>query len=501
MWVTLPYEPGRHALAGSAATVQELAPLARGRRRWTSAPSTTRRAARPALHHLERGLFEGGAERRPPNGAVRLLEAGGERAEAEIVGAEVLELMRDGIAAEDIAVLVRGPGTASLFAQVLGTYGIPVAWSRQVPLGAHAARRRRAGGRCAPRCRADARRTCSRGCARRGCSTAGTPAVDALEARVRRTGGDRRPRGRREWARVGAAAARRASRTPPRPGPRRCSTRSTPRPRRSARAPYARRADVLDRDERDEARVAAELRSARGRAARAGDPRRCSGDAAELLDALGGRRGAARATTADGVLLADPLDIRARRFRAVVRVRAAGRRVPARPTPEPFLDDDGAARSERRATGLRLPFHEDVLDRERSLFYVCVSRAAARCCSCPARSSDEEGEPLGRVAVPRRRARPVRRAVDQRGRRRSPTSRGRRARRRPRRECERARRRPRNEPDRPPDGLRRPRPCSTSSPSARLSTRALEDVRATAPSSGSSSGSAAARASSTPDPE
>ena len=109
VWVTLPYEPGRHALAGSAATVHELAPLGEV----VELPEQAEHyagAARPALHHLERGLFEPGAERRAPNGAVRLLEAGGERAEAEIVGAEVLELMRDGVAAEDIAVLVWGLG-------------------------------------------------------------------------------------------------------------------------------------------------------------------------------------------------------------------------------------------------------------------------------------------------------------------------------------------------------------------------------------------------------
>ena len=67
----------------------------------------------------------------PPNGAVRLLEAGGERAEAELVGASVLELLRDGMAPEDIAVLVRSG--ADLFAQVLETYGIPVARERRTP--------------------------------------------------------------------------------------------------------------------------------------------------------------------------------------------------------------------------------------------------------------------------------------------------------------------------------------------------------------------------------
>jgi len=88
-------------------------------------------SARGALHHLERGLFEPAGARVPPNGAVRLLEAGGERAEAELVGASVLELLRDGMAPEDIAVLVRS--NVELFAQVFETYAIPVARERRVP--------------------------------------------------------------------------------------------------------------------------------------------------------------------------------------------------------------------------------------------------------------------------------------------------------------------------------------------------------------------------------
>ena len=60
---------------------------------------------------------------------MRLLEAGGERAEAELVGASVLELLRDGMAPEDIAVLVRS--NADLFAQVLEGYAIPVARERR----------------------------------------------------------------------------------------------------------------------------------------------------------------------------------------------------------------------------------------------------------------------------------------------------------------------------------------------------------------------------------
>src|SRR4051794_37866646 len=124
VWVTLPYEPGRHALAGSAATVHELAPLAEVVALDERAEHYAA-AARPALHHLERGLFEGGAERRPPNGAVRLLEAGGERAQAEIVGAEGLGLMGDGGGGGGIAGVGGGEGAAPLFPPGVRAYGVP----------------------------------------------------------------------------------------------------------------------------------------------------------------------------------------------------------------------------------------------------------------------------------------------------------------------------------------------------------------------------------------
>ncbi len=127
--VALSYEPGRAALAGSAATVELLKPLAREHVVLDARSEHYAPSARGALHHLERSLFEDEPARVPPNGAVRLLEAGGERAEAELVGASVLELLRDGMAPEDIAVLVRA--NADLFAQVLEGYAIPVARERR----------------------------------------------------------------------------------------------------------------------------------------------------------------------------------------------------------------------------------------------------------------------------------------------------------------------------------------------------------------------------------
>src|SRR4051795_2030574 len=409
VWVTLPYEPGRHALAGSAATVHELAPLA-------DVVALDERAehyaatARPALHHLERGLFEGGAERRPPNGAVRLLEAGGERAEAEIVGAEVLELMRDGVAAEDIAVLVRGEGTAALFTQVLRTYGITVAWARQVPL----ARTRLgagvlAGARAAlPGGRAEDLlawlRTPGMLLPRPGASSPlslGPEAADELDSWVRRkevAGAREAVAALRARGSAGEAAARRldALADAAAAGPEALLDALVAEADAIWAAPHVRRADVLAPDERDEARVAAELRAAAGelRGLANADPRLVGG-AEDVLEALGAvdvRQGDA----GEGVLLADPLEIRARRFRAVFICGLQDGEFPRRPLPEPFLDDD-ARRGLAAAAGLRLPLHEDVLDRERSLFYACVSRPQ-EVLFLSWRSSDEEGEPL--VASP-----------------------------------------------------------------------------------------------------
>jgi len=390
--VALPSEAGRHALAGSAATVQELAPRA-------DVIELPERAdhyagvARPALHHLERGLFEGQGERRAPNGAVRLLEAGGERAEAEIVGAEVLELMRDGVAPEEIAVLVRGDAAAALFAQVLGAYGIPVGYARRVPLG----RTRLGSGLLAGvRAALPGGRAADLLVWLRTPGMPGAPdGADELDARVRRSEivGAREAASR--WApdalaRLDALADAAAE------GPEALLAALVAEADATWTAPHVRRAHLLDPDERDEARVAAELRAAAGelRGLAASDPELLGGpeDVLETLAAVEVRQGDAT----EGVLLADPLEIRARRFRAVFVCGLQDAEFPQRPVPEPFLDDD-ARRALAAASGLRLPLHEDVLDRERSLFYSCVSRPQ-EVLFLSWRSSDEEGEPL--VASP-----------------------------------------------------------------------------------------------------
>ncbi|HEX7290114.1 MAG TPA: hypothetical protein VF250_03210, partial [Conexibacter sp.] len=138
--VSLTYEPGRTAFAGRASElVQELAQLATEVTELPPDDSHFAPDARAALHHLERHLFEPGAPRVPAGDAVRQLVAGGERAEAELVAAEVLRLLDEGVPADSIALVLRSPERgAPLLEQVLSAYGVPFALQRRIPF-AHTA--------------------------------------------------------------------------------------------------------------------------------------------------------------------------------------------------------------------------------------------------------------------------------------------------------------------------------------------------------------------------
>src|SRR5437764_6378051 len=88
--VSLTYEPARAALSARARAVEELRPLAAQVVELPAVDEHYAERSRGALHHLERALFEPGAQRIDPGEAVQLLEAGGERAEAELIAAGVL---------------------------------------------------------------------------------------------------------------------------------------------------------------------------------------------------------------------------------------------------------------------------------------------------------------------------------------------------------------------------------------------------------------------------
>jgi ATP-dependent helicase/DNAse subunit B len=382
--VALAYEPGRAAFVGRAATVESLRPLADRHEVLDDRSEHYAPAARAALHHLERGLFEPDSVRRAPNGAVRLLEAGGERAEAELVAAEVLELMGDGVLPEDIAVLVHGD--AAVLAQVLEAYGVPVSLDRRPPL-AHS--------RLGAGVLAAARAALPGGTAADLLTWLRTPGrladsdvADALDARVRRA----EIATAREAARLLGPDAPSLDALASAEGPAAFLDALVAEADTIWTAPHRRAAAVLAPEEAADALAAAALREAAAElGALAADEPHLAGTREELLEALAAVPVRERAVEG-AVLIADPLAIRARRFRAVFVCSLQEGVFPRHPEPEPFLDD--AARiSLARASGIVLPRHEDVLPRERYLLYAAVSRPE-EVLFLSFRSSDEEGDPV-----------------------------------------------------------------------------------------------------------
>jgi RecB family exonuclease len=150
-------------------------------------------------------------------------------------------------------------------------------------------------------------------------------------------------------------------------------------------APRRRRAPVLEGAAEADARAVAALGTAAAELAELGETL----DGEELIELLETLTFDEPTTAEERVLIAEPLGIRARRFKAVFVCGLCDRELPRPSAPEPFLSD--AARAElARASGLRLAAHEEWLESERFLFYTSVSRATERLV-LSYRSSDEDG--------------------------------------------------------------------------------------------------------------
>ena len=133
--VSLPYEPGRLAFASLSRTADDLSALAGGAIEELTPRSAEH--AHPALAHLERSLFE---ESPPPpaelDGAVRFFEGAGVRGTLELVGDELLHLIRSGTPAEQIAIVAPSlDGWRAPLETVLGGLGVPYAIASRARLG------------------------------------------------------------------------------------------------------------------------------------------------------------------------------------------------------------------------------------------------------------------------------------------------------------------------------------------------------------------------------
>jgi ATP-dependent helicase/DNAse subunit B len=383
--VSLAYEAGRTAFAGRAASYQTLAPLAREVRELAPRAEHYASGSRRALSHLERSLFEPAASRVDPGGALRLIEGGGERAELELVASQIARLLEEGLAAEEIGVLVRGAGTsADLLEEVFSSAGIRFAPPRSRRFGDTAIGRALVGLlRCVP-----ARDGSSEGELGDLLAWLRAPGLlerielaDRLETRARRSGALRAEQARALWEerhwtldaldRMADAQAAGAAKLLDRAGRELywlfCA------PRRAS-------ASVLAADELDDARALAAGRRALAelrelsRVAPALAPEE-AGELARLLERLelGGREGPVRGAVA----VLDPLALRARRVRALFVCGLQEGSFPARVRPQPFLAEEERRRL-AEVSGLTLGEPRDQLAAERYLLYAVLSRPEER---------------------------------------------------------------------------------------------------------------------------
>jgi ATP-dependent helicase/DNAse subunit B len=388
----LTFEDDHPAFAGRARTALRLRSLAVTEERLPARAEYYLPAARTALHHVERTLFSSGSPARiDPGEAVALHEAGGERSEIELAAAAALDLLRAGVPAPEIAVVLRDPeDQAELVAGVFAAYGVPAAVALRLPLARTALGRALIGIlRCA----------LAEGTSDELIAYLRAPgllrepqAVDRVEADLRRAGERTALRARERWeadhpdldeldqlaraARDGIAPLAEAA---------------AARARWLLTAPHRGGAPRLEREEREDAAAyaaaAAVLQELATLGSVAGVP---PPGPADVIAALEEATAQLPPVEPGGVVVTDPRAVRARRFRAVFALGLGEGQFPRPPRSDPFLTED-----ELVAVGLRRGDPEARLDDERLLFYAVASRPSERLVLSFS-GCDEEGRPLTR---------------------------------------------------------------------------------------------------------
>ncbi|HEY8866300.1 MAG TPA: hypothetical protein VIM22_05150, partial [Solirubrobacteraceae bacterium] len=395
VWVSLTYEPGRAAFAGRATTMVELEPLATDHVTLDAAADFYAPASRAALHALERGLFEPAPERgADPTEAVALLESAGERAEAELVAAEVRHLLATGVPPDEIAVVARSvDDVARVLEPALAEAGVPIALRRLVPFGHTGVG---AGLLALLRCGAlDG----TAGDALRWLRAPGVLRVlelaDVVEARARQDTRLTAAEALEGWPADtpppgGLERVRRAARSGPAAL---CEALSGELDRMVAGLREAHGPTLLDAAARTEARAASSARRSLDELAElaaiaprlAPSPAELAATLAALDVVVGESPGPGRVT------VTDPLALRARRVRTLVLCGLQEGAFPRPARPEAFLSD-AQRRELAEASGLVLPRHEDTLEVERYLFYAAASRPEERLV-LSFRTAEDDGDP------------------------------------------------------------------------------------------------------------
>jgi RecB family exonuclease len=344
------------------------------------------------LRRLDRGLFALADAPVEPDGGLALLESAGERGEAEAIGADVAHLLADGVAPDDIVVVLRRPDAhGSLYHHVLRGLGIPVAVEASVPLARTATGRGIVAlGRCAA---PDA--DVGDLLAFLRASPGGTPqsVADWVERRVRREGlrtadeamvGWRSPprpvarvrdtRARAAWLRALAAEARRLAEDPH-------------RGHEPVDAPGSPRGEDGVPFEPLEARAAEAAAVTLEELAGLDELPGCS-EALEALEEV--RVPLWRGSTEGRVRVLSPYRVRAARARHLFVASLQDGEFPGPEVVDPLLGDE-----RRRRLGIPALARRDPALEERYLFHSCVARPTERLW-LSWRSCDEEGRPAAR---------------------------------------------------------------------------------------------------------
>lgn len=386
--VSLTYEAGRLALAARAGVVEDLREHASSEQMLPARDEYYDAESRAALHHLERTIFEPEAPVHDPGVAVALVEAAGERTEADAIAELVAGRLGGGLPPEEIVVVCRSLNrSGALIERALARRGIAVGSSRRMPLrqlafgrGLMALLRLAGAGTELPVAEV-------LDCLRSPVTSAASADVDRLEASLRRHGvstlalddlGPARGAGlgelRREIVRLRE------------PGSLVRTVAFTVT--RSLAATHGHDAGLFAVGEREDAQAAAATLAA----LHAGDG--IDRTLVDLLDLLGSVTVAVGEPPAAGrVLIAEPLAIRARRFRHVIVSGLNEGEFPSLAGGEGAILGDDHRRELAQDAGVLLKGAEDRLARERYLLYAVLSRATERI-TISYRSCDEEGAAL-----------------------------------------------------------------------------------------------------------
>jgi RecB family exonuclease len=349
------------------------------------------------LRGLDRGLFALVDSPVAIDDGLALLECAGERGEAEAIGGEIAHLLAEGVAPDDVVVVLRRPDAhGALYRQVLSDLGIPVAVEASLPLSHTAVGR---GIIALGRCSVDGAPVGELLDFLRATPGATSQSIaDWVERRIRRQGLEtadeavadwngppgalgriRSARGPATWLRVLAAEARLLAEDPHRGLE---PVDAQPEPRGPDGVPF----------EPLEARAAEVAAGTLEELAALDDLPSCAAPSPlAALQALEDVRVPLwRGPTEGRVRVLSPYRVRAARARHLFAASLQDGEFPGPDVADPLLGEE-----RRRRLGIPALTRRDPALEERYLFHSCVARPTERLW-LSWRSSDEEGHPASR---------------------------------------------------------------------------------------------------------